>query len=75
MDEKKRNDEMKTQEELKLEPDVMFQALVYIELAYKEGLIDLKTYSKIMISMDESIKSRERICYHERKERAYAIKI
>ena len=48
MDEKKRNDEMKLKEELKLEPDVMFQALVYIELAYKEGLIDLKIYSKIM---------------------------
>lgn len=48
MDEKKRNDEMKMKEELKLEPEVMFQALVYIELAYKEGLINLKTYSKIM---------------------------
>ena len=48
MDEKKRNDEMKMREELKLEPDVMFQALVYIELAYKEGLINLKTYSKNM---------------------------
>lgn len=48
MDEMKRNDEIKMTEELKLEPDVMFQALVYIELAYKEGLVDLKTYSKIM---------------------------
>lgn len=35
-------------ETLRLEPDVMFQALVYIELAYKEGLIDIKTYGKIM---------------------------
>lgn len=33
---------------LRLEPDIMFQALVYIELAYKEGLIDIKTYGKIM---------------------------
>lgn len=48
MDEMKRNDEMKMKGDLKLGPDVMFQALVYIELAYKEGLIDLKTYSKIM---------------------------
>ena len=48
MDEKKQNYEIKMKTDLKLEPDVMFQALVYIELAYKEGLIDLKTYSKIM---------------------------
>ena len=66
---------MKTKEELKLEPDVMFQALVYIELAYKEGLINLKTYSKIMDKYGRKYKSWERICYHERKERAYAIKI
>jgi len=48
MDEKKQTNENNMMEELKLEPDIMFQALVYIELAYKEGLLDLKTYSKIM---------------------------
>ncbi len=48
MDEKKWNIDIKMKADIKLEPDVMFQALVYIELAYKEGLIDLRTYSKIM---------------------------
>ena len=59
MDEMKRNDEMKMKEELKLEPDVMFQALVYIELAYKEGLLDLKTYSKIMNKYGKKYKNPE----------------
>ena len=60
MDEKKRNGEMKMKKELKLEPDVMFQALVYIELAYKEGLVDLKTYSKIMDKYGRKYKKVER---------------
>ena len=59
MDEEKQNDEMKMKEELKLEPDVMFQALVYIELAYKEGLLDLKTYSKIMNKYGKKYKNPE----------------
>ena len=59
MDEKKRNEEMKMKEGLKLEPDVMFQALVYIELAYKEGLLDLKTYSKIMNKYGKKYKNPE----------------
>ena len=36
---------MKFKEELKLEPDVMFQPLVYIELAYKEGLLEEIAYA------------------------------
>lgn len=50
---------MKMKEKLKLEPDVMFQALVYIELAYKEGLVDLKMYPKIMNKYGKRYKNLE----------------
>lgn len=40
-----KNKTMKFKEELKLNPDVMFQPLVYIELAYKEGLLEEIAYA------------------------------
>ena len=46
-----------------------------LSMVFHNQAIDIPLHLKLWISMDESIKSWERICYHERKERAYAIKI